>query len=213
MGTGIGRMRNAMKDAGLPDPEFEFGGFFTIILRRPLPDEVGIKAGISEGIKVGINETQKKIIELIENEPRITAARLAETIGISRRNTEAYIADLKQKGVLTREGANRSGLWKVNLKNVKVGISDGTKVGISDGTKVGISDGIKVGINETQKKILEIIESEPRATASEIAEQIGISTRKTEANIAALRDKGVLIREGSKKTGEWRIDLDKIKRL
>jgi len=205
MGTGIGRMRNAMKDAGLPDPEFEFGGFFTIILRRPLPDEVGIKAGISEGIKVGINETQKKIIELIENEPRITAARLAETIGISRRNTEAYIADLKQKGVLTREGANRSGLWKVNLKNVKVGISDGTKV--------GISDGIKVGINETQKKILEIIESEPRATASEIAEQIGISTRKTEANIAALRDKGVLIREGSKKTGEWRIDLDKIKRL
>ena len=105
----------------MPDPEFEFGGFFTIILRRPRPDEVGIKAGIS--------------------------------------------------------------------------------------------DGIKVGINETQKKILEIIESEPRATASEIAEQIGISTRKTEANIAALRDKGVLIREGSKKTGEWRIDLDKIKRL
>ncbi len=204
MGTGIGRMRNAMRDAGLPDPEFEFGGFFTIILRRPRPDEVGLKVGISDGIKVGINETQKKIIELIENEPRITAARLAETIGISLRNTEAYIADLKQKGVLTREGANRSGMWKVNLENVKVGINIGTRV--------GISDGIKVGINETQKKILEIIESEPRATAPEIAERIGISTRKTEANIAALRDKGVLIREGSKKTGEWRIDLDKIKR-
>jgi len=33
-GTGIERMRNAMKEAGMPEPEFEFDGFFTVILRR-----------------------------------------------------------------------------------------------------------------------------------------------------------------------------------
>jgi ATP-dependent DNA helicase RecG len=33
-GTGIQRMRDGMKDAGLLEPGFEFSGFFTIILRR-----------------------------------------------------------------------------------------------------------------------------------------------------------------------------------
>jgi ATP-dependent DNA helicase RecG len=33
-GTGVQRMRDAMKEAGLLEPTFEFSGFFTIILRR-----------------------------------------------------------------------------------------------------------------------------------------------------------------------------------
>jgi len=33
-GTGVQRMRDGMKDAGLLEPGFEFSGFFTIILRR-----------------------------------------------------------------------------------------------------------------------------------------------------------------------------------
>lgn len=33
-GTGIQRMRDGMKEAGLLEPTFEFSGFFTVILRR-----------------------------------------------------------------------------------------------------------------------------------------------------------------------------------
>jgi ATP-dependent DNA helicase RecG len=33
-GTGVQRMRDGMKDAGLLEPTFEFSGFFTVILRR-----------------------------------------------------------------------------------------------------------------------------------------------------------------------------------
>jgi ATP-dependent DNA helicase RecG len=33
-GTGVQRMRDGMKEAGLLEPGFEFSGFFTIILRR-----------------------------------------------------------------------------------------------------------------------------------------------------------------------------------
>lgn len=38
-GTGVQRMRDAMKEAGLLEPSFEFSGFFTIILRRFNPNK------------------------------------------------------------------------------------------------------------------------------------------------------------------------------
>ncbi|GHU57430.1 hypothetical protein AGMMS49975_23010 [Clostridia bacterium] len=34
MGTGIGRMRNATREANVAEPEFEFAGFFKVTFRR-----------------------------------------------------------------------------------------------------------------------------------------------------------------------------------
>lgn len=113
MGTGIGRMRDAMKEAELSAPKFDFNGFFTIIFRRSRQERVGLN--------IGLNKTQKKIIELIVKDPAITAALMAESIGIAPRNIEANIAALKRMGVLTREGTNKTGLWKINHEILKTG--------------------------------------------------------------------------------------------
>ncbi|MCR4436986.1 MAG: winged helix-turn-helix transcriptional regulator [Clostridiales bacterium] len=40
-----------------------------------------------------------KIIELMKQDSRITTVRLSEIIGISKRNIEANISDLKKKGM------------------------------------------------------------------------------------------------------------------
>ena len=36
VGSGIERMRQAIRDQGLPEPKFSFGGMFTVTLFRPV---------------------------------------------------------------------------------------------------------------------------------------------------------------------------------
>jgi predicted HTH transcriptional regulator len=49
----------------------------------------------------------------MKSNPLITVAAVAENVGINRRNTEKNIKQLKDMGLLRREGSNRSGKWIV----------------------------------------------------------------------------------------------------
>jgi ATP-dependent DNA helicase RecG len=73
MGTGINRIRLALKEAGLPEPEFKMSGFFTVIFRRITSDKIGIN--------FGINETQRHILEDISNDSTVTIKKIAENLG------------------------------------------------------------------------------------------------------------------------------------
>jgi predicted HTH transcriptional regulator len=60
-----------------------------------------------------INATQKKILNLLLDDPKMTGASLATTIGISKRNIEINIRKLKEIGLLIRHGSNKGGYWEV----------------------------------------------------------------------------------------------------
>lgn len=47
--------------------------------------------------------------------PRGTVGALATLLCYSKRNTERIVAELKEEGLLSRQGSNRSGLWVVEL--------------------------------------------------------------------------------------------------
>jgi ATP-dependent DNA helicase RecG len=85
----------------------------------------------------------------------------------------------------------------------RVGDRVGEKVGIKVGDRVGIKVGIKLTAN--QERILEILAQQPRMTAPELAEIIGISKRKIEQNVASLKKSGRLRRIGPRKTGHWEV--------
>ena len=70
----------------------------------------------SLGISLGINATQEKILTLMQGNPSITAASISKNIGISLRSTEENIKKLRDKGILRREGTNRSGRWFVTTR-------------------------------------------------------------------------------------------------
>lgn len=74
---------------------------------------VGINDGVSVGIDFGINETQRKILDLMLEDPSITAAQLAYSIGITKRPIESNIRKLKALGLVERTGARRNGQWIV----------------------------------------------------------------------------------------------------
>ena len=51
------------------------------------------------------NDTQQKILELLSKDPQLSAAKLAEQIGIASRNIESNIKKLKEQGILIRHGS------------------------------------------------------------------------------------------------------------
>lgn len=62
-----------------------------------------------------------------------------------------------------------------------------------------------IEMNATQKKILELLASKPNMTAVDLSVQIGIARRNIEANIKVLRERGLLVRHGSTKSGHWEV--------
>ena len=72
---------------------------------------------------------------------------------------------------------------------------------------VGINDGINVGINLTpaQQRLVELIKRQPRLSVREMAERLELSQRQAERVVASLREKNVIWRVGSNKSGYWEV--------
>ncbi len=60
-----------------------------------------------------MNDTQIRILELLSVDACLSAAKMAKQIGISGRNVEANIKKLREKGILIRHGAPKSGYWEI----------------------------------------------------------------------------------------------------
>ena len=65
--------------------------------------------------------------------------------------------------------------------------------------------GINVGINE--QRALELIRINSRITAKEVAGALSVSLRQGERIMATLKEKGLIRRIGSNKSGHWEVVL------
>jgi len=61
-------------------------------------------------------------------------------------------------------------------------------------------------LSRTEKKLLGLLSKNKNITSKDLAEKIGITKRGIEKNIAKLKEKGLLIRIGSDKTGYWEVE-------
>ena len=98
--------------------------------------------------------------------------------------------------------------------NPENGKNDGINDGINpeNGKNDGINDGIKSKLShiavkkrERIEKLLEIINESPSVASDSIAIQLGISRPTAERYLAELRRMEIIRREGSNKSGKWRI--------
>ena len=105
VGSGISRIRELMKEAGLPDPVFQKEGIFTVTLCRP-ENASGQTA----------QKSSEKIIALISQNAHIAISELADRLGVTKRAVEKQIANLKKEGLLERIGPDNGGYWKIIKK-------------------------------------------------------------------------------------------------
>ena len=59
----------------------------------------------------GLNRQQELVLGYLRADRHITAAKIAKDLDMSARQIERMLADLKAKGIIRREGANRNGSW------------------------------------------------------------------------------------------------------
>ena len=127
-GSGIKRIFNAAKEYDLPEPKFqEFDNMFRVELFRnnsmtELEKEAGEsseksrrRVGEASDIFRGyeLSDTQKKIVNLLLCDRQLSAAKIAEQLGMGSRSIEKNIKKLKELGILIRHGSPKNGYWEV----------------------------------------------------------------------------------------------------
>ena len=75
--------------------------------------EAKIYSANGSGINGGISNIPQRIIDLMSSDPSITTQKIADEIGIDKRNAESHIRSLKKLGLVERVGARKNGLWLV----------------------------------------------------------------------------------------------------
>jgi len=102
----------------LKAPRFKTNGFFRAILYRPkakaaaIGREPGVQKGVQKSAQKGAQKTSERILELIERNPSITMAELAEQLHKSQSAIKKNLRILKSEGVIRRVGPDKGGHWQ-----------------------------------------------------------------------------------------------------
>jgi ATP-dependent DNA helicase RecG len=108
IGSGITRIRDVMKDEGLTPPEFNIDGMFTVTLRRPFDFEKWVEKWVEK-----LTDNRVKILREIHNNHKVTKKEIEQAVGISASTIDNNINILKDLGLLSREGSDKGGYWKI----------------------------------------------------------------------------------------------------
>ncbi len=119
LGTGINRIKKAMKLSNLPNPEFKFyeHSFYANLFDRTM-----IKGIATEPLKATpklkqefekLGENQIKIIYFMKKDKFITIIKLSDKLDISTTAIEKDIKKLKAEGIIKRIGPAKGGHWEV----------------------------------------------------------------------------------------------------
>ena len=91
------------------------GPFIDFMLEEILNALVGHQGKSNAEIadEKGLNHQQEKVLGYLRFDRHISAAAIAADLGMSARQVERMLADLKKKGIIRRVGANKNGYWEV----------------------------------------------------------------------------------------------------
>ena len=74
-------------------------------------DDVGNNVGDMSVME--LTERQCKILDLIKENPNISAAQMSVMMSVIKRTIERELSILRKKGLIAREGSPRTGRWIV----------------------------------------------------------------------------------------------------
>lgn len=116
MGSG---MRNTYKYTKLYSgalPKFEEGDVFTTTIPLDNVAELAVTPNVdkhSSREMLKINETDKKILQLLAANPSVTRVELARELGFSLSTVQRHLTSLKKEEIISRDGGTFGGIWKI----------------------------------------------------------------------------------------------------
>lgn len=125
MGTGIGRIKNALAIAGEPEPVFKFDSFFSVTFKRATQEtsesaqettqEKGKTA--QETAQEQENTTQEKILSLIRKNPNITRNEMAIELDVTTDSIKHHLYMLTKSHRIQHIGSTKKGYWQIIEKD------------------------------------------------------------------------------------------------
>ena len=76
-------------------------------------EKVDATGNVIENVTDASQKTSQKIIDLIKEDPYISTSKMAEIIGVDRRNIARNIKKLKEQGAVRRAGPDKGGFWEI----------------------------------------------------------------------------------------------------
>lgn len=106
MGTGIERIRLALEEADVPTVQYELNPVYVkAVFQRQ--GKGWKKTGEKTGEKIKLGNNEKRVLDLIKNNPDITISVLAEKLDIGLTTVENNLGKLKKKRLIKRVGPDR----------------------------------------------------------------------------------------------------------
>lgn len=118
--TGFGKILRALEENGSPKPEFETDDDHSYFISRLFVHEAFLREEKKECEQKGAKKEPKKgaekkwdILQRMKEDSAITQVRLMEEFDLTRKQVQKIIKDLREDGLVERQGSNRSGKWIV----------------------------------------------------------------------------------------------------
>ena len=71
------------------------------------------KYPVNRNINKPVGRTAQRIIDMVISNPMITREKMADELGISLDGVKKQIKNLRERGILTHEGSDKSGYWRI----------------------------------------------------------------------------------------------------
>ena len=125
--TGFGKILRTLEENGSPKPEFETDDDHSYFISRLFVHEAFLRAGKKEREQKRAKKEPKKgakkrsrkkwnILQRMKEEPTVTQVRRMEEFNLTRKQVQKIIKDLREDGLVERQGSNRSGKCIVKKK-------------------------------------------------------------------------------------------------
>ena len=114
IGSGIGRMRDEMKTAGLSEPEFNWNGFFRITFKRS--EKSDLEIAVAGGT---VSDIDLRISELIKNGEIVRRPDVERLLQLSYASAQRHLANLVERELILFEGAPKTGKYVLTRKGEK----------------------------------------------------------------------------------------------
>ena len=103
-GRGTLNIARAMREQGLEPPSLAVRAGAVVVTFQLPPPETPVKTPV---------KTQREILTLLQQDRRLTIARLARRLAMSESAIERAIRKLREMGLLVRVGPDKGGYWRV----------------------------------------------------------------------------------------------------
>jgi ATP-dependent DNA helicase RecG len=111
MGTGIERMRNAAKNAGVAEPEFELNNFFKVTFKRNPTDTLSGRQAVASSHKrsqaVAPSDRKRIVIEYLKEQGQAKTPDFIVVTGLSDGRVRALLREMVNDGTIEKVGDNR----------------------------------------------------------------------------------------------------------